>query len=202
MKLYYAKGACSLAVRITVYELNQPCEFEAVNLKTKQTEHNQDFLKINPKGAVPTLELDDGKILTENAVILQYLADTFKGTQLLPTIGNFKRYQVLEWVNFVTTELHKTFAWLFNPNLPQAIKDEYMIPLLKKKFDYVDQQLANKKYLSGDEFCLADGYFFVIYLWSLHFKIDTSKLTNLMRYINQLKTRPSIVKALQEEHLN
>src|SRR5689334_13101143 len=107
MKLYYSKGACSLAVRILLHELGIKSEFEAVDLKTKRTETNADFLKINPKGAVPTLTTDKQEILTENAVILCYLADEYKAIELLPAPGNFKRYRVLEWLNYVATEIHK-----------------------------------------------------------------------------------------------
>src|SRR5690349_3300917 len=107
MKLYYSKGACSLAVRIALHELGIPCEFEAVDLKAKKTEKGADFFKINPKGAVPTLVLDDHTVLTENAVIQQYLADKQKAFEVLPPVNDMKRYRALEWLNFVSTELHK-----------------------------------------------------------------------------------------------
>src|SRR5688572_12009519 len=113
MKLYYSKGACSLAVRIILHEIGAACEFEAVDLATKKTETGMDFLKINPKGAVPTLILDDKAILTENAVIQQYLAEKYHATQLLPPLGDMKRYRVLEWLNFISTDLHKSCGPLF-----------------------------------------------------------------------------------------
>src|SRR5437870_2266196 len=113
MKLYYSKGACSLAVRILINELNISCKYEAVNLKTKETETGKNFYEINPKGAVPTLILENNNVLTENAVIHQYLADQQKAHHLLPNLNDFKRYQVLEWLNFIATELHKGFSPLF-----------------------------------------------------------------------------------------
>src|SRR5690349_19217638 len=122
MKLYYSKGACSLAVRIIINEIGLQSEYEAVDLKTKKTATGQDFLKINPKGSVPVIQTDEKQILTENAVIQQYLADTNKATQLLPALGNFERYRVLEWLNFISTELHKGFSPLFNPNVPNELK--------------------------------------------------------------------------------
>lgn len=130
MKLYYTQAACSLAVRITINEIGLKCDYESVDLKAKKTEKGEDFLKINPKGAVPVLKTNDGEILTENAVILQYLADTNSATKLLPGTGDFKRYRILEWLNYITTELHKTIGALFNPELPQKLK------LLLSKINY------------------------------------------------------------------
>ena len=138
MKLYYSRGACSLTVRIIINELAIPCDYEAVNLKTKKTENDEDYFKINPKGAVPALELANQEILTENAAILQYLADEFKATSLLPPMGNFKRYRVLEWLSFVSSDVHKLFGPLFNPLVSQESKDDIFIPALKKKFKFVD----------------------------------------------------------------
>src|SRR5438105_3577122 len=121
MKLYFSKGACSLAVRIILNELNIPCEYEAVNLKTKKTVDDADFYKINPKGAVPVLQLDDGTILTENAAIHQYLADFKKADQLFPLTG-IQRYRVIEWLNFVATDLHKGCGVFFSSMIPDEVK--------------------------------------------------------------------------------
>lgn len=201
MKLYYSKGACSLAVRIVINEIGAPCEFESVDLHSKKTETGQDFLKINPKGEVPTLALDNGEILTENAVIQQYLADKYKATQVLPPLDNFQRYRVLEWLNFVSTDLHKGFGPLFNPDLPEDIKEKFVKPVLKKKLQWVDQHLSKNKYLLGDQFTLADGYLFVMLLWVLHFKMDLDKYINLSRYFSELKKRKSITQSLEQEKL-
>jgi len=129
MKLYYSKGACSLAVRIVINEIGMDAVYESVDLKSKKTESGRDFKAINAKGSVPTLELDNGKILTENAVIQQYLADEAKVYELLPEVGDLKRYRVLEWLNYITTELHKGFGALFNPTMSQDLKDELFIPM-------------------------------------------------------------------------
>lgn len=198
MKLYYSKGACSLAVRIILNELGCQVTYEAVNLKNKQTEKGKDYLQINPKGAVPVLELDNNIILTENAVILQYLAD-FHCSHLLPHIGEFQRYRVLEVLNYITTEIHKSCGALFNNEIPQELKDKIFIPLLKKKFKFMSDQLKDKKFLMGDDFMLPDAYLFVMLLWLKNFKIDRNEWPNLARYFDEMKQRPSIQKALSEE---
>jgi glutathione S-transferase len=201
MKLYYSKGACSLVVRIVIHEIGLKTEFEAVDLKNKKTEKGQDFFTINAKGSVPTLELDNGEILTENAVILQYLADTSKANQLLPFLGDFKRYRVLEWVNYITTELHKGFSPLFNPSVPQDVKDKVFIPLIKNKFSAINAHLQQNHYLLGDDFSLSDPYLYVILRWAVAFKIDLKEYTHLTRYFNNLHERASIQQALKEEGL-
>lgn len=201
MKLYYTKGACSLTVRILINELGLNSEYEAVNLQTKQTETGKDFLKINPKGAVPTLVTTDGKVVTENAIIQQYLAEANQAFELLPPIGEFKRYQVLEELNFISTEIHKGFSPLFNPNIPQEIKDKIFIPHLKSKITLLDKQLAQKKYLSGDHFTLPDIYFYVMLTWALSFKFNMSEWPNVARYFIELQKRQAIQKSLHQEGL-
>ncbi len=201
MKLYYTKGACSLAVRILLHELNINCEYESVS-HSKQTETGTDFLTINPKGAVPVLLLDNKTLLTENAVIQQYLADTYQAKNLLPPLGEFQRYRVLEWLNFISTDLHKGFGPLFNPNVPDDLKATVFIPALKKYFSFVDSQLIDKDFLIGNQFTIADGYLFVILMWTSHFPIPLQEFPQLQRYFNALKTRDSIVASLKEEDLS
>jgi glutathione S-transferase len=200
MKLYYSKGACSLAVRIALNEMKIPCQYESVNLKTKQTETGADFYKINPKGAVPTLHLETGDILTENAVIQQYLADTSK-SELLPPIGNIQRYHTLEWLNYVGTELHKGFSPFFHPTLAEQVKEDVCLPILKKKFQYVEEHLAKNNYLLGDQFTLPDCYLFVMLTWMPAAKLAITQFPALSRYFNTLKKRESVIKSLQEEGL-
>lgn len=201
MKLYYSKGACSLAIRILIHEIGISAEFEAVDLATKVTEHGDDYFKINPKGYVPCLSLDNGEILTENAAIQIYLAEEYESTQLLPAMGDFKRYRVIEWINYVGTELHKGAGPLFNSAISQTLKDEIFIPTYKKKLDFVDQQLASSKYLVGEHFTLPDAYLFVILSWIHKFKIEISNWANLTRYFADLKTRKSVQQSLKEEGL-
>lgn len=201
MKLYYSKGSCSLAVRIVINEIGLSSEYESVNLKTKQTETGADFLKVNPKGAVPTLITNDGLILTENAVIQQYLADHADSDFLLPKIGENDRYQVLEWLNFVATDMHKGAGILFNANLSPQIKEDIFIPLLKKKLDFINQHLIHKKYLLGEKFTLPDAYLFVVLSWLAYFNIALNEWPHIERYVNELKQRDAIQKSLKEEGL-
>jgi glutathione S-transferase len=202
MKLYFSKGACSLAVRIIIHEVGAKAEFEAVDIKIKKTETGEDFFKINPKGAVPVLLTDDKEILTENAAIQQYLADKYQAEKLLPPSTNFKRYRVLEWLNFAASDLHKGFGPLFNPNFPQDVKDSFVKPLLKSKFSYVNQHLQKNKYLTGEEFTLPDAYLFLLLTWLAHFDMDLKEWPELARFFNEVKNRPAVKKSLEEEGLN
>ncbi len=199
MKLYYAKGACSLVPRMIINELGLQAAFESVDLKAKKTATGNNYLLINPKGAVPALEIKSGQVLTENAIILQYLADNANATQLLPGVNDFNRYRVLEWINYVATELHKGIGVLFNPSLPQTARDDVFIPLIKKKLSFVDAHLEHHPYLLGKEFTLPDAYLFVMLLWASHFKIELQTWAHLAQYFNTLKNRPSIQKALADE---
>lgn len=201
MKLFYTKGACSLIDRIIINEIGIECEFESVDLKTKKTESGNDFLTINPKGAVPVLCLKNNQNLTENAIIIQYLADTYKADNLLPAMGDFKRYKVLEWVNYMATEVHKSFGPLFNPLLAEPIKEDTFIPLLNKKFNVINTHLATNQYLMGEHFTLPDAYLFVMLMWAEKFKLNLSEMPKLSNYYMELKQHPSIKKSLQDEGL-
>jgi len=201
MKLYYAKGACSLAVRILINEIGIKSDFIAVDLQTKQTENKQDYLKINPKGAVPALETDKGELLTENAVVQQYLADTSNAQKLLPAVGDFQRYRVLEMLNFVGSDLHKSCGPLFNPNVPDQIKKEIFIPNIKKLLTYLDKRLDGKSFLVGDHFTLPDAYLFVILRWMPHLNVDLGEFSQLKRYQAELAKRPSVKKSVEQENL-
>ncbi|EKD69930.1 MAG: hypothetical protein ACD_46C00695G0005 [uncultured bacterium] len=200
MKLYYSKGAGSLADRIIINELNLPCEYESVDLRAKKTETGNDFLKINIKGAVPTLIMDNGEVLTENAVILQHLADMANATHLLPPVGNVNRYRVLEWVSYISTELHKGCSPLFNPTIPQEVKETIFIPALKVKLAYLNQHLDQKKYLLGEDFTLPDAYLFVILSWlKKYFHFNLSDWPQIGNYFSFLQNRASIKKSLEQE---
>lgn len=200
MKLYYSKGACSLGIRIILHELGIATDFESVDLKTKITEKGENFLTINPKGAVPVLVLDNKLILTENTAIEQYLADSHPSS-LLPPLSDFKRYQVLEWLSFISTDLHKGCGPLFNPTISQQLKDEIFKPILENKFILVDLYLKGKKYLMNEVFTLPDAYLFVVLRWQKYLGIDIKKWSELSRYFSEMKQRPSVAKALAEERL-
>jgi glutathione S-transferase len=201
MKLYYTRSVCSLAVRIIIHELGLSCDYEAVSLKTKQTETGEDYLSINPKGAVPALQLDNGELLTENAVILQYLADTYNATTLLPAIGNMQRYRTLEWLNFVSTDLHRYCAPLFWSKISDDIKENLFKPALEPRLAVVNHHLENNQFLMGDTFTLADSYLFVILVWVAKLKIPMTNWPKLARYFADMKQRKSVQLALKEEGL-
>jgi glutathione S-transferase len=201
MKLYFAKGACSLAVRIVINEIGLHCDYEEVDLKTKKTASGKDFLAINPKGQVPTLVTDDKEILTENAVIQQYLADMAHAEHLLPTPDHFERYKVLEWLNYVTTEMHQGVGILFKSTITNEVRDQIFLPLINKKLAFLDQHLNQHRYLNGDHFTLPDAYLYVILTWTVHFKIDLKPYPHLFHYFMELQKRPAVKKSLQEEHL-
>jgi len=200
MKLYYSKGACSLAPRIIIHELGLQSDFEAVDLKTKKTERGEDYLKINPKGSVPAILTEENELLTENAVIQQYLADQAQKESLLPKVKDMKRYRVLEWLNFISSDLHKGAGVLFNPALPQEIKEQVFKPLLKNKLNYVDKNLKGP-FLLGKEFTLPDSYLFVILSWLPHFDISLAEWPTLQNYFSMMKNRQAIQQALKEENL-
>jgi glutathione S-transferase len=201
MKLYYASSVCSLAVRIIMHELNLLCDYEAVDLKFKKTETGADFLKINPKGAVPALQLNDHTILTENVVILQYLVDNHAAMHLLPPVRDMKRYRTLEWLNFVSTDLHRYCAPLFWSRFSAEIKQQVFIPILNQKLTIVEQHLQDNMFLMGDQFTIADSYLFVILIWLAKLKTDMSPWPNLSRYFYNVKQRASVQQALEEEGL-
>jgi len=202
MKLYYSKGACSLAVRITLNELGLLFDSESVDLRAKKTEKGHDFYKINPKGSVPVLLLDDGTVMTENAVIQQYLAEAYRSYQLLPEIGDSQRYQVLTWVNYVSTELHKGGGLLFSPNLSEEVKDAVFRPIVRARLDFVAKQLQHTQaYLAGEHFTIADSYLFTVLGWLRPWNIDIAAWPVLSDYIAKLQTRPAVKLALTQEEL-
>jgi glutathione S-transferase len=198
MKLYFSKGACSLAVRIVAHELGLKLEYESVDLHTKKTASGQDYWIVDHKGSVPALVLNNGEVLTENAVIQMYLADTHPSS-LLPPVSDFQRYRVLEWLNFISTEMHKSFSPLFNPKVPQEIKESIFVPVLKGKLNFVEKLLAGHTYLTGETFTLPDAYCFVTLRWLASNKIALSDYPNLHRFFNAVAARPAVAAALAEE---
>ena len=202
MKLYYAKGAASLAVRIIINEMNLSCTFEAVDLKTKMTETGDNFFNITPKAYVPALQINSKTLLTETGVIMQHLADQYEATSLLPAHGDINRYRVLEWTNFISTELHKNCAMLLNTNIPDAVKHILFYTGLKIKLNIVNDHLANYSYLVNDQFTIADGYLFTVLFWLPAFlKIELSAWPHVANYFSKLKNRISIQNAFRDEKI-
>lgn len=200
MKLYYAPGACSLSPHIVARELGINVELKKVNNKEKKVEDGADFWQINPKGYVPTLELDNGKRLTEGPAIVQYLADQKPDAGLAPKAGTFERYQLQEWLNFLTSEVHKQFSPLFRPNTPEEYKT-IAKENIGKRFDWLDQQLKGKDYLTGKQFSVADAYLFVLTSWTKPTQIDMAKWPNLQAFQKRVAARPKVKEAMQAEGL-
>jgi glutathione S-transferase len=200
MKLYFAPGACSMAPHIVLREAAYRFDLEKVDLANKQTERGENYMNINPKGYVPALTLDDGDVLTEVAVILQYLADQKPESGLAPKLGTKERYRLMEWLNFISSELHKGFGSLFNPKIPAEWR-EAQVERLGQRFDYLTHQLNGKPYLTGDSFTVADAYLFTILNWSALLKVDLKKWPRLQDYLTQVAARPSVGEAMQAEGL-
>jgi len=174
MQLYFSPGACSLASHIALREAGLPFDLKRTDVKTKKLEDGSDYLAVNSKGAVPALRLDDGQVLTEGPAILQYIADQKPDSRLAPKSGTLERYRLQEWLNFITSEIHKGFSPLFNPAVDVKVK-EYTTQNLEKKFDWLNTQLAGRKFLTGDNFTIADAYLFVVVNWSNFVGIDLAR---------------------------
>ncbi len=201
MKLYYAPGACSLSPHIVLREAGLKFDLERVDLAAKKLkESGADYLQINPKGQVPVLQLDDGDKLTEGPAIVQYIADQKPESGLAPPNGTMPRYHVQEWLNFVTSDLHKVFAPLFRATTPEEFV-KITKETLANKFAYLDQHLARNQYLMGDKFTVADAYCFVIVGWSKYKDIDLARWPNLKAYMDRVAARPTVQEALRAEGL-
>src|ERR1700730_1579651 len=200
MKLYYAPGACSLSPHIVATEAGVPIQLEKVDLAKHQTESGKDFMAVNPKGYVPTLQLDDGSILTEGPAIVQYLADQNPSSGLAPAAGTIDRYRPQEWLNFIGTELHKNFGPLFNPSTPDAVKETSKANIAKR-LTYLNDQLADKQYLMGDKFTVADAYVFTIVNWTNFIKMDLKPYPNVGAYMGRVGARPKVQETLKSEGL-
>ena len=200
MKLFYTPGACSLSPHIVLRETGLPFEAEKVDLRTKTTESGADFTAVNPKGSVPALVLDDGEVLTEGPAIVQYLADRKPETGLAPQNGTLPRYRLQEWLNYVSTELHKGFGPLFNPALPEEAK-EIQKQGIVKKLQHLDRHFAQHPFLMGEGFTVADAYAFTVLNWSGKFGIDLSSYPNVSAFMGRVAERPSARAAMQAEGL-
>ena len=200
MKLYYSPGACSLSPHIVAREAGIKVDLQKVNTKDKSMEGGGDFWSVNAKGYVPTLELDNGERLTEGPAIVQYLADQKPESGLAPKAGTMERYRVQEWLNFLTSEIHKQFSPLFRPNTPEDYK-----PIAKenlgKRFDFLDKHLTANDYLMGKTFTVADAYLFVLTNWTKPTQIDLGKWPHLQKYNQRVAARPKVKEAMQAEGL-
>jgi len=200
MKLYYSPGACSLSPHIALKEAGVPFDLVKVDLKAKTLEDGSDYKNVNPKGQVPALGMDNGEVLTEGPVIVQMIADKVPGKNLVPPNGTTERYREQEWLNFVSTELHKNFSPLFNPAIPDDVKTFFRDRIMGK-FTYINDALAGKDYLMGKQFTVVDGYLYTMLRWADGMKMDLASLANVAAYKNRVGARPKVQEALAAEGL-
>ena len=200
MKLYYMPAACSLAPHIALREAGLPFDLERVD-QSKKTRSGEDYLSINPKGSVPAVKLDDGQVLTEAAVIQQYIADRVPAKKLAPENGSLPRYRLQEWLNYVTSELHKGYGALFSPTTPEDYKPVAR-ERLTQRYELVDSTLQKQPYLLGSAFSVADPYLFVVTNWAPHLGVNLDRFKALQAFQGRMRERPTVMAALKAEGLS
>jgi len=200
MKLFYSPGACSLSPHIVAHEAGIDIKLQKVDTTTKTMKVAGDFWKVNPKGYVPALELDNGEILTEGPAIVQYLADLKPESNLAPKNGTWGRVRLQEMLNYITAEIHKTFSPLFNPKVSTEVRKE-RTEYLRTRYALLDKQLADRKFLFGDQFTIADAYLFVVTNWSKPTNVDLSEFKNLLAFQKRVAARPAVQAAMAAEGL-
>lgn len=200
MKLFYAPSACSMAPHIVAREAGIDLELIKVDIPAKKTAAGGDYWKINFKGYVPTLELDNGEEVTEASVICQYLADQKAESGLAPKAGTMERYRLMEWLNFVAAEMHKQFGALFNPKYTPEMR-EVQLAVIGRRLKPLEEKLAGRQYLMGDRFSVADAYAFTVLNWHKPLKIDLSPWPNIKAYYERIGKRPKVQETMKAEGL-
>ncbi len=200
MKLYYAPGACSLSPHIALCEADLSYELVKVDLQQSTTEDGRNYSDINSFGYVPALELDNGEILLEGPAIVQYIADQVPDKKLAPVAGEINRYRLQQWLNFISTELHKGLGALFNPALPDEARELFK-GIVSQRLDIVAPQLENSPFIMGETFTVADGYLFTVLSWGPHIDFELTRWPALQAYLGRVAARPAVQKALAEEGL-
>jgi glutathione S-transferase len=200
IKLYFSPGACSLSPHIALIEAKLPFELVRVNTKAHTLPDGSDFYAINPKGYVPMLELANGERLTEGPVLVQYIADQAPASNLAPAAGTPERYRLMEWLNFIGTELHKGMGALFNPAMPEEAK-ALSRAKVTDRLKWVDSQLAGKTYLQNEAYTVADGYLFNVVSWGKHVGVDVSGMSNITAFMGRMMARPAVQAAMKAEGL-
>lgn len=200
MKLYYLPGACSLAVHIVLEEAGLPYEAHEIDRSTRKTAAGESLDELNPKGYVPVLVLDDGEILTEGPAINQYLADLVPDKELAPPVATRDRVRLQAWLNFISTELHKSFGPFF-----QGAPEEWL-KVLRERIDnrlaYVDKELQGREWLTGKHFSIADAYLFVVVSWARKMEMPLARFANLNALMERIAARPAVQAALKAEGLS
>lgn len=199
MKLYYLPGACSMAAHIILREAGYAFEIDKVDPATQVTAAGEDYKTVNARGYVPALRLDSGEVLTEDAVILQYLADQKPDAALAPPAGTMERYRLMEWLNFIATELHKNLGALFNPKITAEWK-AHQIEAFSHRADWLDGQMADRPYIMGTRFSVADAYLFTVLSWCAHLGIALDRWPALKKHQALIAARPAVIATIQAEH--
>ena len=197
MKLYYAPGACSLSPHIVAREAGLPLELEQVDLGAKKTVSGEDYRRVNPKGYVPALRLDDGSVLTEGPAIVQYLADRKPAAGLVPPAGTIERYRLQEWLGFLNSEIHKTWGALFDPKTDRAP----VVARLNQRLSFLESELEGRPCLLPSGFSVADAYLFTLLNWAGFTGVDLAPYPALVRYAERIGARPKVREALRAEGL-
>lgn len=200
MKLYYSPGACSLSPHIALQEAGIACETIRVNTKSHQLEDGSDYYAVNPLGYVPLLVLDDGTQLREGPAIVQYIADQVPTKNLAPANGTLARYRLQEWLNLISTEVHKGFSPLFNPKMPDEAKT-LAKEKLASRYEWLNAQLEGKQWLSGESFSVADAYLFTVTNWAKPTGVDLSPYPNVQAWHARVAARPAVQAAMKAEGL-
>lgn len=198
MKLYFSPGSCGLSPQIALREAGLAFDLIKVDFSTKQTVEG-DYFEVTPKGFVPALKLDDGQVLTEGAVILQWIADKFPERNLLPASGTRERYKALEWLNYIATDLHKGMAVMFSSFIDDASKRHFAQGNLAERLQYIEEHLADNDYLLGEKFSLADGYLYNVLSWPPRVNIDISHYSAIQTFMARMERRPSVHAAIEAE---
>jgi glutathione S-transferase len=200
MKLYFSPGACSLSPHIVANEAGIPLELVKVDLRSRTVAREGDFWDVNPKGYVPALELDDGEVLTEGPAIVQFLADRAPAATLAPANGTFERVRLQESLNYLTSEIHKAYSPLFNPDVLPAVREE-RLAYLTRRYALIERQLEGRKHLLGDRFTVADAYLFTLTRWARAVKLDLSGFPNLEAFQKRVGSRKAVLEAMRAEGL-
>ncbi len=200
MKLYFSPASCAMSPHIVLNEAGFDYELERVDLKTKLTETGKDFNTINEQGAVPFLVLDNGETLTEGAAIVQYIADQKPSSGLAPAAGTLERARVQEWLNYISTEMHKAHVPLFKAEYPQESK-QIALTNIKKAYEHVSKKLSGKQYVLGDKFTVADAYLFTVINWHNFINLDLSPWPILVEYQKRVSSRPAVQATMKREGL-
>lgn len=200
MKLYYNPGSCALASQIALREAGLEFELIKVDFQTKRTSEGN-YFEVTKKGLIPAIKLDNGDVITEGAVILQWIADQKPEKNILPAFGTKERYLALQWLNFIATDLHKGMATMFSPFVDESSKMNFAEGNLASRFTYVDEHLTNNDYILGNEYSVADGYLYNVLRWPVRVNINMTKYSNIMRFMERMEQRPLVQASLKAEGL-